>query len=950
MSKKGDKKKGAKAAAPEDDDDLEFLNQAAAANAAAQAAAAAAAPAAPAASKGAKEPAPAANKEDSDGEGEGDDKVDAKTLANRKKKDKKKAKGGAESAEAPAPPAPAAAAAAAASTEGAGPEPDEDDEDDSKGGKDKKGKKGAKDKAKKEEAPKKETAAVKAARERMELQKKWEEEKRIFEEQERRRIEAEEKARREQEELEEAEREKKRLARLAKKQKQKEDGTFMTKKQKENAARAAMLREQFGFTLQKEEKEEGEEAEDRPSPKRSAGFKKKKKPQGGAQAKEDEEEPQESATAQPAASSKAPEPAKPAESEEDEDDDWEKVADRDEEDPKQKKDEDESEEEEDDESDSSSSSSFLGYRSPIICIMGHVDTGKTKLLDKIRRTNVQEGEAGGITQQIGATFFPDIALAEQTKKVDPDFEIEVPGIMIIDTPGHESFNNLRARGSSLCDLAILVIDIVHGLEPQTVESLMLLQKRRCPFIIALNKVDRIYGWNTKENTPVREALERQEASAKDEFKRRLDGVILQLQERGLNSALYWENEDPRSIFSIVPTSALTGEGVCDLLYLLIKLNQEVLHSKIEIEEELQCTVIEVKNIEGLGTTIDVVLVNGTLREGDTIVVAGITAPIVTTVRALLTPQPMKEMRVKNEYIHHQKISMSMGVKICAPGLEEAVAGCQLLVCGPDDDLEELKEEVSSGFDSMLSNFEKQPEGVYVKASTLGSLEALLSFLQDMKIPVFDVGIGEVHKKDVKKALIMKEKKHPEYAVILAFDVKVNSEALKQAATDDVQIFTADIIYHLQDKFKQYMDKIRESQKTETRKEAIFPVILQIDRQMVFRKHDPILVGCNVVGGQLRIGTPICVPEKDFLVIGHVGGIQKDKKDVQIARRGDSVCVKIEQNTQQNVHFGRHFDHTHQLYSLISRGSIDTLKEHFKDEMKKEDWELIIAMKTLFKIQ
>merc|ERR1712232_1494686 len=259
------------------------------------------------------------------------------------------------------------------------------------------------------------------------------------------------------------------------------------------------------------------------------------------------------------------------------------------------------------------------------------------------------------------------------------------------------------------------------------------------------------------------------------------------------------------------------------------ITQNRMASSLECKEELECTVIEVKNIEGLGTTIDVVLVNGELKEGDQIVLAGLDGAIVTTIRALVTPQPMKEMRVKGDYIHHKKISTSMGVKICAPGLENAVAGTELKVCGPDDDLEELKEEVDDCFDSILNGFEKQTEGVYVKASTLGSLEALLCFLGESKIPVFDVSIGEVQKKDVKKASIMLEKKHPEYAVILAFDVAVNKEAKLQGEKDGVQIMTADIIYHLFDKFTAYLEKVKESRKVETKADVVFPASCRLTR-------------------------------------------------------------------------------------------------------------------------
>ncbi|KAH0898019.1 hypothetical protein HID58_047587 [Brassica napus] len=352
-------------------------------------------------------------------------------------------------------------------------------------------------------------------------------------------------------------------------------------------------------------------------------------------------------------------------------------------------------------------------RSPICCIMGHVDTGKTKLLDCIRGTNVQEGEAGGITQQIGATYFPAENIRERTRELKADAKLKVPGLLVIDTPGHESFTNLRSRGSSLCDLAILVVDIMHGLEPQTIESLNLLRMRDTEFIVALNKIinpfilqmDRLYGWKTCKNAPIVKAMKQQTKDVVNEFNMRLTGIITQFKEQGLNTELYYKNKEMGETFSIVPTSAITGEGIPDLLLLLVNWAQKTMVEKLTYVDDVQCTVLEVKVIEGHGTTIDVVLVNGVLREGDQIVVCGLQAsinlgPIVTTIRALLTPHPMKELRVKGTYVHHKEIKAAQGIKITAQGLEHAIAGTALHVIGPDDDIEAIKEQAMEDMESI----------------------------------------------------------------------------------------------------------------------------------------------------------------------------------------------------------------------------------------------------------
>jgi translation initiation factor 5B len=495
-------------------------------------------------------------------------------------------------------------------------------------------------------------------------------------------------------------------------------------------------------------------------------------------------------------------------------------------------------------------------RSPICCILGHVDTGKTKLLDKIRQTNVQEGEAGGITQQIGATYFPVDALQQKTAVVNKDgkFEFKVPGLLVIDTPGHESFSNLRSRGSSLCNIAILVVDIMHGLEPQTLESMKLLRDRKTPFIVALNKIDRLYGWKKIDNNGFQESLAMQSKGVQTEFRTRVEQTKVAFAEQGFNSELYWENTSMARNVSLVPTSAHTGEGIPDMLKLLTTLSQERMTNSLMYLSEVECTVLEVKVIEGLGTTIDVVLSNGILREGDRVVLCGLNGPIATNIRALLTPAPLKELRLKSQYVHNKEVKAALGVKIAANDLEHAIAGSRLVVVGSDDDEDDLLEEVMSDLENLLSKVSKDQRGVSVQASTLGSLEALLEFLRVSKIPVSNISIGPVYKRDVMRAGTMVEKNLKEFAVMLCFDVKVDKEAQAYADEVGVKIFTADIIYHLFDDFTKHMAQLTEQRKEESKLLAVFPCVLR--PVAIFNKKDPIVIGIDVIEGSLKLTTPV----------------------------------------------------------------------------------------------
>ncbi|EDR05004.1 uncharacterized protein LACBIDRAFT_252126, partial [Laccaria bicolor S238N-H82] len=595
-------------------------------------------------------------------------------------------------------------------------------------------------------------------------------------------------------------------------------------------------------------------------------------------------------------------------------------------------------------------------RSPICCILGHVDTGKTKLLDKIRQTNVQEGEAGGITQQIGATYFPVDAIKTKTAVLNKDGqqEYKIPGLLVIDTPGHESFTNLRSRGSSLCNIAILVVDIMHGLEAQTLESLRLLRDRKTPFIVALNKIDRIYGWTPTPDGAFRESLEKQSRSVQREFEDRVAKTILAFAEEGLNACLYYENKSFARNVSLVPTSAITGEGVPDMIMLLVNLTQQRMSDRLMYLSELECTVLEVKVIEGLGTTIDVVLSNGILHEGDRIVVCGLNGPIVTQVRALLTPQPLRELRIKSAYVHHKEVKAALGVKVTAPDLEKAIAGSRLLVVGPDDDEEDLKEEVMSDLTSLLNNIDKSGRGVCVQASTLGSLEALLDFLKTSKIPVSGINIGPVYKRDVMRAGTMLEKAK-ELACILCFDVPIDKEAERLAEEMGIRLFKADIIYHLFDSFKAYNDEITEAKRRDAAPQAVWPCRLKIIA--TFCKRDPIILGVDILDGTLRVGTPLAVVKidpvtgkKDIIDLGKITSLEINHKNQDIVKKsqaGGGVAVKIEHAVYQSAKmFGRHFDEKDELLSHITRPSIDVLKTSFKVDVSNEEWLLIRALKPV----
>lgn len=607
-------------------------------------------------------------------------------------------------------------------------------------------------------------------------------------------------------------------------------------------------------------------------------------------------------------------------------------------------------------------------RSPICAVLGHVDTGKTSLLDKIRSTNVQNKEVGGITQQIGSTFFSYTYLQERTREFPHKVRYKIPGLLIVDTPGHEAFANLRSRGSSLADIAILVVDIMHGLEPQTIESIHLLRERNCPFVIALNKIDRLYNWKEVQGRSSKSALAgcyevvlgkekpanvAQDVATLNDFEKRFDELRAQFGELDLDVDLWWRVENFATTIPVVPTSAKTEEGIPDLLAMLVSFTQRLMEDKITIQynedgtEEMQCTVLEVRKEDGLGFTIDCILVNGELKRNDQVVLASLNGPVVTRIKELLTPQEAREIRERgtSNYKHNESLRASIGFKLFAADLEFIVPGTPILRVEPGDDINDLKECVMAELMSINDRFKKCEVGVYINSSSLGSMEALLNYLQhkEIKIPISGCAIGPITKSSIQEVSLQNERGKPEYACILAFDIEVDKQTEDYAKFSKVKIFSAGIIYHLYDMFTKHLRECFEAKRDSLKDETVFPCVLQL--LDCFHNKDPLILGVRVEKGRITMKQPLCF--KSGRPLGRVEGIQKDGNPLPEARAGLEVAIRI--NTADNsITYGRTFSmsDTSHIYAHMTRQSINILKEFYRDDLTKEEWGCVKQLRDM----
>ena len=529
-------------------------------------------------------------------------------------------------------------------------------------------------------------------------------------------------------------------------------------------------------------------------------------------------------------------------------------------------------------------------RQPIVSVLGHVDHGKSTILDSIRGTNVVSREAGGITQHIGATDVPIETIYSLCGGLVGGQRFAVPGLLFIDTPGHYSFISLRSRGGALADLAILVVDINEGLKPQTTESINILRKLRTPFVIAANKIDLIPGWRAQKGKPIGESLEAQDPRVSSELDEKLYALVGRLYEVGDFSADRFDRiADFTKSVAIVPVSGKTGEGLADLLLILIGLAQKFLESDLQTEEGPgEGTVLEVKEDRGMGTVMDTIVYSGTMAVGDTIVISSAKgAPIQTKIRAMLRPKPLDEIRDPNQKFDHvDSVSAATGIRVVAPNLEGAMAGGLVRVAS--DDIEKTLEEVqkASAIDVELSE-----QGIIVRGDTVGSLEALAFEAKNAEMPLRKIDIGNVSRKDVVEASNFDD---PLHKAIFAFSVGVNADARDAARELGVTLFESKVVYKLLEDYDAWCKERSRELEAKKRLEIVYPGKVSILRDHVFRVSKPAIVGVRVLAGRIRPGQGLM--RDDGRPVGKIKSIRKGEKTLPEARMGDEVAIAIDAAT------------------------------------------------------
>ena len=586
-------------------------------------------------------------------------------------------------------------------------------------------------------------------------------------------------------------------------------------------------------------------------------------------------------------------------------------------------------------------------RAPIASILGHIDHGKTSLLDYIRGTVVQQREAAGITQHIGASYFPTKDIKEFLKKSKQEFaekEIQLPGILIIDTPGHAAFMNLRKRGGAVADIAILVIDVTAGNMPITWESVRILRERKVPFVIAANKIDRISGWKSIKDADFLDSYNKQKPHVRDFLDEKLIQIGVDFLQEGFTGIdRYDKIKDFTKKVAIVPTSAKTGEGISTLLMVLMGLVQQFLTENLKFSEgPAKGVVLEVKKEKGQAITMDVLIYDGVIKKGEEFIVGGLEKPIKSKVRALLMPKPLDEIRdPRQKFDSVDIVSAAAGIKILAPNLENVVAGSPFRGIGDDPSQEEIVyNEIESEVESIRIKTDKA--GVVLKADTLGSLEALENHFTKNGVKISIADVGPIKKEDVMNANLVKIL-DPYSAAVLGFNVAILPDAKDQAITDNIRIFTNNVIYRLLEEYIEYAEIRKAEETAKGLSELILPAKLKMIPDFIFRNSDPAVFGVHVEEGTLYPKVPLITANGKKA--RRVHQIQDKGKTLEKAVKGSEVAISI-----RGIEIGRDIDKDETLFVNVPESHVRQIMGKFLDELtvdqKKALREYIILQRSM----
>jgi translation initiation factor 5B len=569
-----------------------------------------------------------------------------------------------------------------------------------------------------------------------------------------------------------------------------------------------------------------------------------------------------------------------------------------------------------------------GIRTPIVCVLGHVDHGKTSLLDRIRGSSVVDIEEGAITQHIGATLVPLDAIRAMSGSLGR-LDIQVPGLLFIDTPGHHAFTTLRARGGALAEMAILVVDINEGFQPQTVEALGILRNSRTPFVVAATKIDRIHGWRVKENETFLGTFAKQGERVRSALENKTYEIVGKLSELGFASERYDRISDFQRNIAIVPVSSHTGEGIADLLMVLIGLAQRFLKEDLAFHADgpARGTVLEVKEERGLGMTLDVILYDGTLSVGDEVMLATADGVVTTKVRSLLSPRPLQEIRVEDRFDRARSVVAAAGIKVSAPNLEEVVAGSPLMAVRSDR--EQVEATIRHEMEDIKVVLSK--EGIAIKADTIGALEALSKELEGRSIGILRAGVGPVSRHDIVEVQTVTD---PLSSVLLSFNTPILPDAqdlLRDQAFAHVKVFSGKVIYQLINDYLAWRDaeiRKREAQRFE---QVVLPARIMLLPDCVFRQSNPAVVGIRVLLGKLRTGVELT--DRSGRRIGHVKSMQSRQENIREADAGMEVAISIEGAT-----VGRQVNVNDELFVEIPERHVKILEHemlpHLTPSMKE----------------